>query len=342
MKLESILVIYVARIGDTALLTPCLKAIKARHPQARLTVLAHPKRQCVLENLPCIDSLGGISKQRAAWRGWLPGREYDAAIVFGRDAALVRYALRVARRVACFAEPEFVAIANRRLTRIAHPAGPTHAVPHRLLLAEALDVHAVGDQRLAYVVTPAEREAAERLLAARGIAGRRPRIGLQLFSFPAKAHRDWPVGHFDQLIARLLEVHPGAQFLVLGDALAARQATSLVERYPQAVSVVAGELGLRESVAMMASLDLYIGVDTGPTHLAGALGIPMVALYHWKYPGANLQPLQNPACRVIEHPATHDPSADRNAGMEAIPVAAVLAAALDALAPAPAGWHLRA
>ena len=70
--------------------------------------------------------------------------------------------------------------------------------------------------------------------------------------------------------------------------------------------IAAGEMGLRESAAIIAELDLYVGVDTGPTHIAGALAIPMVALYHCLYPGRNLAPLGHPACRIIEHPATVD------------------------------------
>jgi heptosyltransferase-3 len=81
----------------------------------------------------------------------------------------------------------------------------------------------------------------------------------------------------------------------------------------------------------MAGLDLYIGVDTGPTHIAGALGIPMVALYHCAYPGRNLAPLQHPACAAIEHPLTGT-SVDIAASMADIPVDAVVQAAMDLLA----------
>ena len=81
----------------------------------------------------------------------------------------------------------------------------------------------------------------------------------------------------------------------------------------------------------MAELDLYIGVDTGPTHSAGALGIPMVALYHCAYPGRNLAPLQHPACAVIEHPLTGR-SVDTAASMADIPVALVVQAAMELLA----------
>lgn len=77
-------------------------------------------------------------------------------------------------------------------------------------------------------------------------------------------------------------------------------------------------------------MDLYVGVDTGPTHIAGALGIPMVALYHPAYPGRNLAPLQNPRCRVIEHPRTgSDSSADVN--MADIPAEQVWQAASELL-----------
>ena len=86
----------------------------------------------------------------------------------------------------------------------------------------------------------------------------------------------------------------------------------------------------------MAELDLYIGVDTGPTHIAGALGMPMVALYHSAYPGRNLVPLQHPACFMIEHPLTGK-SADTTPSMADITVAAVLQAAQDLLAGLKAG-----
>jgi heptosyltransferase-3 len=54
----------------------------------------------------------------------------------------------------------------------------------------------------------------------------------------------------------------------------------------------------------MTQLQLYVGVDTGPTHLAGALRVPMVALYHCRHRGRYLAPLQHDRLRVLEHPAS--------------------------------------
>ena len=95
--------------------------------------------------------------------------------------------------------------------------------------------------------------------------------------------------------------------------------------------VAAGLLDLRRSAALIAQMDLYVGVDTGPTHIAGALGIPMVALYHCSYPGRNLVPLDHPACHMIEHPATGSPDAGTERSMAEIPVETVQRAVVDLL-----------
>lgn len=324
----NVLVIIVARIGDTLLATPALRALKAATPDGRLTVLAHPKRLQVLQHLPFIDALAGITKTSAFAMGWIGTKRYDLALVYGRDAALVRYALRASDEVIAFAQRD--AALNRRLAHLVEePCAPQHAVLHRLSLLAPLGL-AASDLRLAYRVTEEERAWARGWLIAQAPAGR-PLIGLQIASFPTKAHRDWPLSCFAELIGRIAAAHTRARFLLLGDAAAASIAAPLLSSCPQQLTLAAGKLSLRQSAALMAELDLYVGVDTGPTHVAGALGVPMVALYHSAYPGRNLAPLQHPACVVIEHPLTGKSVATTDS-MAAIPVAAVWKAALDLLA----------
>jgi heptosyltransferase-3 len=320
------LVIAVARIGDTLLATPLMRAVKSANPQARLTVLVHPRRTEVLEHLSFIDRLGGIDKWQALWRGRIGGASYAAALVLGRDSSLVQYALRVSRRVVAYDEPGFPR--DERLARVPPEQG-THAVLDRLRLAQALGFEASG-LHLAYRVSDEERARARARLTQRWPRERGVRIGLQMSSFPTKAHRDWPVDHFSALARALVLDVPQARFVLLGDAHARRSASPFVAEHGEHTLVAAGETSLRESAALIAEMDLYIGVDTGPTHIAGALGVPMVALYHCLYPGRNLAPLEHPACRVIEHPLTGDERCAGH-GMQDIPVDAVRTAALDLL-----------
>lgn len=325
-----VLAIVVARIGDTLLVTPALRALKAAIPRGRLTVLAHRNRAALLAHLPFIDHLGTISKHSAPWRGRLPAARFDLAVVWGHDRPLVDYALRRARSVVAFEAPGLPD--DPRLIRVARPQASIHAVRERLLLAEAAGV-AGAQLRLAYAVTPDEAGAARRWLAAQGTG--KPVIGIQPASFPTKPHRDWPIESFAELLRRLGAEFPDASFVVLGDRASAPAAQRLRAAAGDRVVSAAGRFGLRQSAALIGQLDLYVGVDTGPTHVAGALGIPMVALYHCSYPGRNLAPLEHPALRMIEHPATGMPDAGTERSMAEIPVDAVHRAVVELLARQP-------
>lgn len=302
-----VLVITVARIGDTLLATPLLRALKQATPRGRLEVMTHPKRQDVLRHLPFIDRLSAISKGTAWLRGLLEGKRFDWAFVFGHDLPLLKYALRVSDKVVTFRTADH-SINDQLHDAVDEPDPTPHAVPHRLLLLRSTGVQAT-DLRLAWQVTDAERDAARAWLRKHvpGTASNtaaHPVIGLQLASFHTKSHRDWPVERFIELAEKIVARWPDVRFLLLGDAQSLPSAQRFRDALPERSIIAAGTLALRASAALMAQLDLYVGVDTGPTHIAGALGIPMVALYHPAYPGRNLAPLQNPRCRIIEHPRT--------------------------------------
>lgn len=319
MEPRLILAVVVTRIGDTLMCTPALRALKARWPEAELSVWAHPKRLEVLAGLPFIDHLEAYDWRRKLGSR-LSGRKYDLALVFSDEVEQINCARRVALEVLAFAGK---AVAAQGLTLVVQQAA--HTVASRLALLAPLGIDST-EHRLAYQVSVAEANWAERRLAGRGW----PLIALQLHSFPTKAHRDWPFEHFALLVEGLKATYPQAAFVVTGDALARDSAQRLRQRCGDCVCNFAGELSLRQTAAVLAAVDLYVGVDTGPTHLAGAVGAPMVALYHAAYPGRNLSPRQHPQGRFIEHPLTGSPEA-RQADMADIPVAMVLQAACELL-----------
>jgi ADP-heptose:LPS heptosyltransferase len=326
-----ILAICVARIGDTLLVTPALRALRAAAPRGSLTVLAHPKRRALLEHLPFIDHLSSIDKHSASWRGWFSGKPYDWGVVYGEDAPLVRYALRVCRHVV--AQRQHDASLNRRLDRVIHPTTELQvAVDARLEFATAIGAPPVG-RALSYRVTAQEQaQARTRLRALVPDANRL--VGLQLQSFPSKAYRDWPVESFHGLAQRLLR-QDSVGIVALGGPESTRIGEDFSRRlsaqFPGRVASLAGHTTLREGAAVIAELDLYVGVDTGPTHLAGALGVPMVALYHWRHRGCWLAPQEHPALSVIEHP-TPDASCGDETSMADIPLEVVADAAEERLA----------
>lgn len=315
---DRILVINVARIGDTILAVPVLRALRAAWPAAEIVCLAHPKRVEVLQGLACIDRCGPVSKRSVPFMGWL-GRRYDLALVFGRERALLRYALRAARQVVALPSGDLAL--DRRLFAAVPDQGMQHAVHDRLRWLAAIDVPPAS-LRLDYRVADAERAAA-RAWIAEHCGGRRPRVGFQIASFPTKAYRNWPAENFRELGRRILDRHPEAQILVFGDTADAAAGSRLADALGPCCHCVAGQFPLRGTLALMENLDLYVGVDTGPTHLAGALGIPMVAMYHCLHPGRFLAPLEHPAyLGVVEHPVGLEQASAAHT-MAEIPVDAV-------------------
>lgn len=326
----SVLVINVSRIGDTLLATPALRAIARAYPGASITCLAHPKRAEVLAHLPFLARVGRIDKRMAPLLGRAPGRRYDLAFVYGFDRALVRYALRVARRVVAFRQGD-AALDARLAPAVAEPEGRSrHAVFMRLALLEPLGIRPAG-LRLAYRVTAEERAwAAERV---RALGAASPRIGLQVASFPTKGYRDWPVESFAELAARIRERWPRAHFLIFGGREERSRTAWLAGRLGAACTSYAGTLSLRQSAALMSCTHLYVGVDTGPTHIMGCFDIPLVALYHCHSSSRLLGALEHPCFYPVDHPQPHPcPEATP---MSAIGVAAVFAAVERALGEHP-------
>lgn len=298
---RDILYINVSRIGDTLLATPAMKAIASYWPSARLHLLAHPKREEVLRHLPFAYRVGAIEKNRARFMGWLPGKRYDLAVVSNYDEALIDYALRVSKRVVAFRQTS-TRLNDKLFSVVDRPPNQSmHAVDLELHLPAALGVPPAG-RGLCYHVLSEENAWAQRFLTEEGAGGHRPLIGLQIASFPTKAYRDWPVENFRQLCIRVQDKWPDAHFLILGGPLEKDRTTALNSMLGKAATLCAGRLSLRQTAALMNQLDLYIGVDTGPTHIMGALHRPMVALYHGFSPSWLLQPLENPVCHVVDHP----------------------------------------
>lgn len=305
LKAERVLIINVTRIGDTLLATPAISAIAAHFPNATITCLGHPQRAEVLEHLPYLAKVGSITKRSAWSRGWkdvFTHPEYDYAFVWGQDAALVRYALRKARRV--IAERQRNVAINHKLAFAfdAPPQNSIHAVAWFLAMPQAVGISARG-LGLDVVITKDEKTiAAKTMFGILGASNHFPKVGFQVASFATKAWRDWPIQRFIDLALRIIQHYPDARFICFG-ALSDQPRIAELERSLRGrVISFAGKTTLRETAALMLHLDLYVGIDTGPTHLFSALKKPMVVMYHPSIPSALYKPLDHLAFAAVDHP----------------------------------------
>lgn len=313
-EVKRVLAIHVARIGDTLLTTAALRHLSHVYPGAQIDFMGHAKRIEVLEGLPYIHKLASISKKSAKLKGWCAkfmGRKpYDLAFVWGHDAELVAYARRVSKRVVISRQLDEAA--NLMADQVVEFPNDTNLLSEaedKPLAQWILDVVEQGTQTKAenlytdYVVTDAESAEAKALLAQYTGNAQPQYIGLVVESHPAGAHRDWPIENFVALAQQLASEGADRVFVLIGGSLSDAKVAALHHVLGDRLINLSGKLSLRQSAAVINALDLYVAVDTGPSHIAAAVGTPSVVMFHCMRAGEYLLAPRYPErLTIINHP----------------------------------------
>ena len=342
-EVKRVLAIHVARIGDTLLTTAALRHLSHVYPGAQIDFMGHAKRIEVLEGLPYIHKLASISKKSAKLKGWCAkfmGRKpYDLAFVWGHDAELVAYARRVSKRVVI--SRQLNEAANLMADQVVEFPNDTNLLSEaedKPLVQWILDVVEQGTQTKAenlytdYVVTAAESAEAKALLAQYTGNAQPQYIGLVVESHPAGAHRDWPIENFVALAQQLASEGADRVFVLIGGSLSDAKVAALHHVLGDRLINLSGKLSLRQSAAVINALDLYVAVDTGPSHIAAAVGTPSVVMFHCMRAGEYLLAPRYPErLTIVNHP-TARLACSFETPMHAVGVERVLAAARAQLA----------
>jgi len=108
--------------------------------------------------------------------------------------------------------------------------------------------------------------------------------------FSGRLIKNWPIENFMQL-ASWLTGDMGAAVVLLGTKSDAESLPSLAEMAESAnANSLVGETSLQEAIAIISQADLYIGNDSGLTHVAARLDIPSLAIFSGVAPIENWAP----------------------------------------------------
>ena len=321
-RLDGVRTIAVLRanaVGDYVMSLPALQALRAAYPDAHVVLVGAPWHATFLPGrpgpvdevvvLPAVPGMGGM--QPDAPTGGLGealadlrARKLDLAVQLHGGGAQSNPLVR-----------EFGA---HHAVGLRAPGAPEldRCVPYRYYQSEVaryLEVVAlvgaspVGEVQLA--VTDADRDEAHRMLRRSGLgalAGGFESTAPLVAVHPGAAdeRRRWPVERFAALADAL--VADGARVAVTGSAGEAGLVDAVVSLATGPVTGLAGVLGLGGLAGLYSRCALVVSNDTGPRHLAQAVGAPTLGLF-WCGNAINAAPATRSRHRVLLSWTLHCP-----------------------------------
>lgn len=288
---QRILIIKPSSLGDVVHALPVLAGLRRAHPRAHISWLIGTAFADLLAGHPLIDELILFDRARFG-RMWFSPGAAGAFVAFVRSIRARRFDLVVdlqglfrsgflayasgARRRIGFADArELAAVFYTDRVRC---GGEVHAVERNLRVAAALGLPAEPEFPLA-VEPQALARAREKVGPA---CDERARVALVVGArWPTKV---WPAERMGELVAALSRA--GRRRVVMLGAAADRAMTDAILRRgeqlgaePGDVNDLVGRTTLRELAAVLSLADVVVCQDSGPMHLAAALGRPIVALF---------------------------------------------------------------
>lgn len=270
----NILIVRFSSIGDIILTTPVVRAIRSRHPAARITYVVRDDLADLVRHNPRIDQVVTWQHRTplAPLARQLRGQQWTHRLDLHGSLRSHRLRLMVGGEWNGYPKHRLrrsLLIATRR--RLGGALGPI--VQRYAQAAGELDI--TLDDRPAEVFVSVEAEqAAARFLAERGLGRARRLLAL----VPGATHltKRWPPEHWAALVDHLA---PTNDLIILGGESERKLAQSLAERGGNAVASAAGHFSLLGSAALLRKAAACVAGDTGLMHLSTAVGTPIVALY---------------------------------------------------------------
>jgi len=275
-------------IGDVVMISPAMRAIRAHYREARIAILA---KSWVLESLagdPSYDEMieyddggrhrGAMGRIRLATL--LRRRRFDLAILFQKafDAAALAWLAGARRRVG-YATDRRSWLLTDPLTL---PPPATHHAETFLGIARALGCP-ILDPHPAFHLTQEDRRQAAAVLDRAGLAGHGPLVAIHAGA--SKEPRAWHPDRFGLLGRRLVERH-AARIVLLGSASERGLMDRVASSIPRPGAFLPGpDLPLKITGGILERSALFVGNDSGPMHIAAALGVPTVAIFGPGSPG---------------------------------------------------------
>ncbi|MFC1674582.1 glycosyltransferase family 9 protein [Candidatus Omnitrophota bacterium] len=292
-KIDKILLVQLAGIGDLVMATPAIKAIRQHFPEAQIALLTSARAKGLLENSQDLDSIysldyggrlsPGLFFSRSNWSTIrdLRNQKFDLAVnllqLFSLSGAFRVWLLLKAAGVG------FTAGRNTQgrgfffdLRSAESDKRDDHEVASNLRLARAIGAEADSDA----LFLETERKDLDFIagfLSERNIGAKDLLVGINPGS-AWRLTRRWRPGRFAEVADALVDKY-GAKIIITGSLKDKGPCEKIASFMKSEPVISAGLLTIPQLVALIKRCGLYISTDAGPMHIAAAVGTPLVAVF---------------------------------------------------------------
>ncbi|MBI1953057.1 MAG: lipopolysaccharide heptosyltransferase II [Candidatus Omnitrophica bacterium] len=287
-----ILMVRTDRLGDLVLATPVIRALRLHFPESHLAMMIQPAHRELIEGLPDLNQVILFDKkarEKSLWGMWrfsrrLRRERFDIAVILHSTNRVILAAwLAGIRRRVGYARRLGWLLTDR--IPYVKPEGTRHEFQYNLDLLAPLGVPAPREAPLQLSCADDAERSVERFLSSRGVQPEERLVVLHPgASCPSKR---WSAERFAAAADRLAQ-RPGVKTLVLTgpDEIAAGQA--VLRRMRRTAIPAMGFFRVGELPALLKRAACLISNDSGPVHVAAAVGTPVVAIFgRW---GGGLSP----------------------------------------------------
>ncbi|MCL5966783.1 MAG: glycosyltransferase family 9 protein [Deltaproteobacteria bacterium] len=287
---RNVLVIQLGDIGDVVLATPTFRALKTRHPDARISALvrrpygsllsADPHLHEVLEAGKGRGKLAELGRENLRLFRHLRGARYDLVIDLrtGDRGALLALLTGASEKVAYRGDGarwrRF--IFDRLIPELVPAPPPAHpGGDQSLRILRAIGIGAEDSTPRLYI-SPDDAARVRRILSEIGLRDGDRWVTINPFS--RWKYKEWGYGKWGEMIDRLWEGRR-IRSLLIGSADEGTAAEEIIGPRRGRAFHVAGRTTLGELAALLSMSTLHAGVDSAAPHIAAAVGTATVTIF---------------------------------------------------------------
>jgi heptosyltransferase II len=298
MQADNILIRGTNWIGDAVMTLPAIAAIRKTFPNSGITILVKPWVADVFRLCPDVDEVmlyeqpgihdGIFGILRLA--GELKERKFDTAILLQNaiEAAIISLLAGIPNRAGYNSDGRGFLLTHA--VRRTKSLRKLHQIDYYLEMVKALGCQPAGREAVLTVGKDDQCRANE-LLVRHGLQDSRLLVGMAPGASYGPAKK-WFPERFALVADRLIDAF-SAQVILFGSGADKESIAQVQHNAKFPLCALAGTTTLRETMALIARCRLFISNDSGLMHLAGAMGIPVIAIFGSTNPSATSPPGHN-------------------------------------------------